>query len=60
MTTSCLRQTRTCQHVKVGADAKSNANNVVNVHVLAAAVIMTPTYLSIFSFLNGTMRPMEL
>jgi hypothetical protein len=41
----------------VGADAKSNANNAVNVHVLAVAVIMTPICLLIFSFSNETTQP---
>ena len=44
----------------VVANAKSNANNAVSARVLAVAVIMTPIYLSIFSFSNGTMQPMGL
>jgi len=36
-----LRQSRTSQHAKVGADVPSNADNAVNVTVLVVVAIMT-------------------
>jgi hypothetical protein len=60
MMISCLHQSHIHQRVTVVANAKSNANNAVSARVLVVAVIMTPIYLSIFSFSNGTMQPMEL
>ena len=55
-----LRQSRTCQHVKVGADVTSNADNAADATVLVVAAIMTRICWSIFFSSSEIMQPITL